>query len=297
MVPQSPGRARAWLLAARLPTLTAALAPVVVGTAVAARDDVFAVGPALAALVGAVALQVGANFANDVSDFRRGADHAGRLGPPRAAAMGMLSERAIVRGMVAAFAVAAAVGVYLAWLVGWPIIAVGLASIAAAIAYTGGPWPYGYRALGEPFVFAFFGVVAVAGTYFAQAGELSGSALAASLPVGFTVTAILVVNNVRDIDSDRVAGKRTLAVVLGRRLARGQYAATVAAAYASTALLWLIGDFSVWVLLTWLSAPVVIGPMRAVLTRTDGPPLNAALRATAQLHFVFAALLAMGVLL
>ena len=295
-IPGHPGRARAWLLAARPPTLTAAVAPVIVGTAVAARADAFAGGPALAALIGAIALQIGANLANDVSDFRRGADHAGRVGPPRAAAMGMLSEAAIVRGMVAAFALAALMGVYLASVVGWPIIAVGLASVAAAVTYTGGPWPYGYRALGEVFVFLFFGVVAVAGTYYAQAGELSRAALAASVPVGFTVTAILVVNNVRDIDSDRLAHKRTLAVYLGRRLARVQYLATVAGAYLAVAALWLVGDFSAGVMLAWLSLPVTLGPARAVLTRTDGPALNAALRATARLHFVFSGLLALGVL-
>ncbi|MDA1004355.1 MAG: 1,4-dihydroxy-2-naphthoate polyprenyltransferase [Chloroflexi bacterium] len=295
-IPGPPGRARAWLLASRPPTLTAAVAPVIVGTAVAVRADAFAAGPALAALLGAIALQVGANFANDVSDFRRGADHAGRLGPPRAAAMGMLSETAIVRGMLAAFAIAAVLGLYLASVVGWPIIVVGVASIAAAVTYTGGPWPYGYRALGELFVFAFFGLVAVAGTYYAQAGALSREALAAAIPVGFTVTAILVVNNVRDIESDRVAHKYTLAVYLGRRLARGQYLATVAGAYVAATALWLVGGFSPGVLLVWLSLPAMVGPARAVLTQTDGPPLNAALRATARLHFVFAVLLAVGVL-
>lgn len=295
-LPVRPGRARAWLLASRPPTLTAAVAPVIVGTAVALRADAFAAGPALAALFGAIALQVGANFANDVSDFRRGADHAGRLGPPRAAAMGMLSERAIVRGMLVAFAIAALLGLYLATVVGWPIIVVGLASIAAAVTYTGGPWPYGYRALGEIFVFIFFGVVAVAGTYYAQAGELSRAALAASVPVGLTGTAILVVNNVRDIESDRVAHKYTLAVYLGRRLARGQYLLTVAGAYVAVAALWLAGDFSPAVMLAWLSLPATIAPARAVLTQTAGPPLNAALRATARLHFVFAVLLALGVL-
>jgi 1,4-dihydroxy-2-naphthoate octaprenyltransferase len=292
-----PTRAQAWLLAIRPATLPAAIAPVVVGTALARRADVFVALPALAALVGAVLLQIGANLANDVSDFRRGADTEVRLGPPRVTALGLISERQVLVAMWATFGLAALAGVYLTWVAGWPIIAVGLASILAAITYTGGPWPFGYRGLGELFVFIFFGVVAVAGTYFVQAGELSRAALAASLPMGFTVTAILVVNNVRDIETDRVAGKHTLAVYLGRRRARVQYVLTVAGAYVAAALLWPLAGFTPWVLLSWLSLPFVIAPARAVLTRTEGPPLNGALKATARLHIVFGVLLAVGVLL
>jgi 1,4-dihydroxy-2-naphthoate octaprenyltransferase len=170
----------------------------------------------------------------------------------------------------------------------------GVASMLAALAYTGGPWPFGYRALGELFTFLFFGVVAVVGTYYVQAGELTVSALAASVPVGFTVTAILVVNNVRDIDTDRVAGKRTLAVVLGRDRARIFFVAVVAGAYLTAAALWLLGDFPWWTLLAWLSAPLAVAPTEAVLSRVDGPSLNLALRATARLHLVFALLLSVG---
>jgi 1,4-dihydroxy-2-naphthoate polyprenyltransferase len=292
-----PGRAQAWLLAIRPATLPAAVAPVVVGTAVAQRASAFAALPALAALAGALLLQVGANLANDVSDFRRGADTPGRLGPPRVTSLGLITEREVLLAMWAVFGAAALCGVYLTWVAGWPVVAAGLASILAAITYTGGPWPFGYRGLGEVFVFIFFGVVAVAGTAFVQAGELTRAALAASLPMGFTVTAILVVNNVRDIDTDRAAGKHTLAVYLGRRRARAQYLVTVAGAYVAAALLWPLAGFSPGVLLTWLSLPLVVAPARAVLTRTDGPPLNAALKATARLHIAFGLLLALGVLL
>ncbi len=292
-----PGPLRVWLMAIRPPTLSAAIAPVVVGAALAARDEVFAAGAAAAALFGALALQVGANLANDVADFRRGADSEGRLGPVRVTQQGLLSERQVIAGGAVAFALAAVAGLYLTAVAGWPVIAIGLASIAAAVAYTAGPWPYGYRGLGEPFVFLFFGMVAVVGTYFVQAGEVSGQAVAASLPVALTVTAILVVNNVRDIDTDRAAGKRTLAVLLGRRLARVQFVIVLAAAYLGLGGLWTLGGFSARVLLPWLSAPLAIRPLRAVLRRVDGPSLNGALRDTARLHLIFGVLLAAGLAL
>lgn len=290
----TPGSPRVWVMASRPPTLTAAIAPVAVGTAVAIRDDVFDAGPAVAALLGALALQVGANFANDLSDFRRGADTADRIGPVRVTQTGLLSERQVMLGMLASFGLAALVGIYLTVVAGWIIVGVGLASILAAVTYTGGPWPFGYRGLGELFVFVFFGLVAVTGTYYVQAGEVTGSVIAAAVPVGLTVTAILVVNNVRDIDTDRAAHKHTLAVYLGRRLARYQYLLIMAGAYLAAAALFLLGSFSGWALLSWLSIPAAISPVVAVLTRIEGPPLNAALRATARLHFIFAILLAIG---
>lgn len=287
---------RSWWLAARPRTLTAAVAPVVVGTALAIRDQRFEALPAAAAALGALAIQVGANFANDVSDFRRGADVA-RIGPVRVTQAGMLTPREVEAGMWAAFALASLAGLYLWAVAGWEVIAIGLGSIAAAIAYTGGPWPYGYRALGEICTFAFFGVVAVGGTYFVQAERWTWEVLAASLPVGCTVTAILVVNNVRDIDTDRAAGKRTLAVLLGRERARLFFVAVLAAAYVSSLALWVVGDFPVWVLLTLCSVPLATAPAAAVLRRIDGPPLNVALAAVARLHLVFAVLLAVGITL
>ena len=289
-----PGPLRVWLLAIRPPTLTAAVAPVLVGAAAAARDDAFALGPAAAALFGALALQVGANLANDVADFRAGADSEGRLGPPRVTQQGLLREREVVTGATVAFALAAVAGLYLTLVAGWAVVALGLASIVAAVAYTGGPWPYGYRGLGELFVFLFFGVLAVAGTYYVQAHAISLGVLAVSVPVGLTVTAILVVNNVRDIETDRRAGKRTLAVMLGRRLARYQFAFTLAAAYLAACALWALGESSTRVLLPLLSLPLALRPLRTVLQRADGPALNAALRDTARLHLVFGLLLAIG---
>ena len=284
-----------WLLAIRVPTLTAAVAPVAVGSAVALRDGLFEVGPAIGALLGALAIQAGANLANDLSDFRRGADNANRLGPLRVTQQGLLSERAVNAGVCVAFGIATLVGLYLTTVAGWPVVLMGLASMLAALAYTGGPWPFGYRALGELFTFLFFGVVAVVGTYFVQANRVSIEVLVASLPVGLTVTAILVVNNVRDIETDRTAGKRTLAVVLGRRVTRVLYVAMLLAAYVAAAAMWLLGEFPAWTLLPWLSAPLAFRPVEAVLSHVDGPTLNRALRATARLHLVFALLLSVGV--
>ncbi len=290
-----PGPVRVWLMAIRPPTLTAAVSPVIVGSAVAVRDGVFEVGPAVVALFGVLAIQIGVNLANDVSDFRRGADTEQRIGPPRVTQQGLLAERDVMVGMGIALALAALAGLYLAAVAGWPVAAVGAVSILAALTYTGGPWPYGYHGLGEFAVFVFFGVIAVAGTYYVQAGEVTTGVLAASVPVGLTVAAILVVNNVRDIDTDAVAGKRTLAVRLGRRLARAHFVATLSAAYLAAATLWLVGDFSAWTLLPWLSLPLAVAPAMAVVSSVEGASLNAALRATARLHLVFGVLLAVGV--
>ncbi|MEX2446378.1 MAG: 1,4-dihydroxy-2-naphthoate polyprenyltransferase [Dehalococcoidia bacterium] len=290
-----PGRARVWMMAIRPPTLTAAVVPVVVGTAVALNDGIRAPWAALAALVGALAIQAGANLANDLSDFRRGADHAGRIGPLRVTQRGLLTQAQVRRGIFVAFGIATLMGLYLTYVAGWPVIAMGLASMLAAVTYTGGPWPFGYRGLGEVFVFLFFGVMAVAGTYYVQAGSLTGDVLAASVPVSLTVVAILVVNNVRDIDTDRLAGKYTLAVYLGRRLARAELVVVVAGAYLAAAALWLAGGFSGWVLLSWASVPAAVLPVAVVLRRTEGPPLNAALRSMARLHLIFGLLLAIGI--
>ena len=289
----NPSGLKVWVLAARLPTLTAAVAPVVVGSGVAIHDEVFTLAPALAALLGALAIQVGANLANDVSDFRRGADTAERIGPPRVTQLGLVSQRQVLAAMWIAFGVATLAGVYLTAVAGWPVVAAGVASILAAIAYTGGPWPFGYRGLGEVFTFVFFGLVAVAGTYYVQAGTLSAAALAAGVPVGLTVSAILIVNNVRDIETDAAAGKRTLAVMLGRRLSRWQFSLTLALAWLTALALWPIG-FGPQALLALIALPLAIGPLRAVLRSEDGPTLNAALRATARLHLALGLLIALG---
>ncbi|MDJ0869797.1 MAG: 1,4-dihydroxy-2-naphthoate polyprenyltransferase [Myxococcota bacterium] len=285
---------RVWWLAARPRTLPVALAPVAVGTAVAASLGAARAGPALAAALGALLITIGTNLANDVFDAEQGADGADRIGPPRAVQMGWLSPAAVRLAMAAVFAAATAVGVYLVALGGWPVVWIGLLSIAAGIAYTGGPWPLGYHGLGDLTVLVFFGGVAVAGTVWVQALALPPVTWAAALPVGALATAVLVVNNLRDVDSDRRAGKRTLAVRLGRRAARLEYAALLAAAYAVPLALWLATPRPAWVLLPLLSLPLAAPLLRCVATRRDGPALNEALAGTARLELVFALLLAAG---
>jgi len=272
---------RAWLLAARPATLPAAIAPVAVGTACALAAGGFRPGPAAAAALGALLLQVAANFANDVFDFEKGADREGRLGPPRAVQSGLLSPAAMRRGLALVLAAALAVGFYLAAVAGWPVVVIGLSAMGAAVAYTGGPFPLGYHGLGDFLVLLFFGFVAVCGTTFVQLGAVPGLALAASIPVGGLATAILVVNNLRDRHGDAAAGKRTLAVRLGAQGARVEYAALVAAAYAIP----IAG--AVWSRAPLLAAPIVTGPwavrLVAAVWRRDGAALNACLPATARL--------------
>jgi len=288
----APGARAAWIAAARLRTLPAAVVPVAVGTACAAASGGVALGPALAALAGALAIQIATNFANDVFDAERGADGPDRVGPLRAVSAGLISAAAMKRAMIAAFGVAALFGIYLAAVAGWPVIAIGVASVASGIAYTGGPWPLGYHGLGDVFVLAFFGFVAVCGTAFVQLGHVPDLAIAAAVPVGALATAILVVNNVRDRASDERAGKRTLAVRLGRRGALIEYVALVALAYAVPLALAATGRPAV--LLPLLSAPVAIARVRAVIAAGDGPAFNRCLAATAQLLLLHGGLFAAG---
>jgi len=294
-VTPTPGRVRAWLLAARVPTLAAAVVPVAVGSALAARDHAFRLGPALAALGGAILIQIGTNLVNDLGDFRRGADSAKRLGPPRALAMGWLTPAEVRTGIALSFLAAALAGVYLVSQAGWIVVGIGLASILAGAAYTAGPWPLAYHGLGELFVFFFFGVVAVCGTYFVEVRAFSPDALLAAVPVGALASAILVVNNVRDLDGDRAAGKRTVAVRVGRRGARAEYLALLVAAYASPAALFAGGRAGAWALLPWITAPLALAEGRRVLGREDGTSLNAALFGTARLHVLFGLLFAAGI--
>jgi len=289
-------RARAWLLALRVPTLVAALVPVLVGSAVAARQGFFRAAPALAALLGALLIQVGTNFANDLYDHAKGADHAGRVGFPRVLAAGWLRPDEVRRAMLLAFGGATLAGLYLAVVAGWPVVLIGLASIAAGIGYTAGRWALGYIGLGDAAVFLFFGFIAVAGTYYVQARSLSPLALAAAIPVGALCTNILVVNNVRDMDSDRVSGKRTLAVLLGRTAGVIEYTLLIALAYGVPVLLWRAGELGPSVLLPVLTLPMAVLLLRGVATRRDGPSLNAALVGTARLHAIFGALFALGML-
>jgi 1,4-dihydroxy-2-naphthoate octaprenyltransferase len=288
---------RAWISAARLRTLPAAVVPVAVGTAVARAAGAIAWGPALAALGGALAIQIGTNFANDVFDAERGADGPDRVGPTRAVAAGLISAAAMKHAMIAAFAVAAAFGLYLVSIGGWPIAALGLASIAAGIAYTGGPWPLGYHGLGDVFVLGFFGFAAVCGTAYVQLGHVPALAVWASLPVGALATAILVVNNLRDRATDARAGKRTLAVRLGRRATILEYAALLALAFAVPLALALAPSGSAWLALPLATAPIALARLRDLAGAADGPAFNRCLAATAQLLLYHGALFTAGLAL
>ena len=286
----------AWILAARPRTLFAAAAPVVVGSSIAIRDGGFALWPSLAALSGALLLQVGSNLANDVFDYQRGADAADRVGPLRVTQAGLLTPAQVLRGMWIIFALSLIPGLYLAARGGWPVVAIGVSAIAAAILYTGGPLPYGYKGLGEIFVFVFFGVVAVSGTYYVQTGTLTWLVIAASIPIGLLTSAILGVNNLRDMGPDRAAGKITLAVRLGMRGARIEYLLLLGLAFAAPPALFAAGLASAWVMLAWLSVPLAERQARIIVTQS-GAALNNALAGTALLTFVFSLLFAAGLTL
>ena len=287
---------RIWVMAARVRTLPAAVAPVLVGTSLALGAGHFHPLAFVAALLGAVFIQVGTNLSNDYSDARRGADTEDRLGPVRVTAGGLVPPRQVLIATYVTFGLAVACGVYLVAVAGWELLAVGAASILAGILYTGGPRPYGYEGLGELFVFLFFGIVAVSGSYFVQVQELPWQAFVCAVPVGLLASAILVVNNVRDLETDRRAGKRTLAVRLGRPRTRLLYTAMVAGAFVTAPLPWAFGSMTAWLFLTWAAIPLAIPLVKIVRTRTDGPALNGALAKTGALQLIFCLLYSAGIL-
>ncbi len=285
-----------WILASRPRTLPASVAPVLVGTAVAIHEGMFRPLPALVALLAALLLQIGSNLANDLGDYLRGTDSRGRVGPTRVTTAGLLTPRQVQAGMIVVFGLAALCGLYLIAVAGWPILVVGALAIVAAMAYTIGPLPFGYYGLGDLAVFIFFGLVAVVGTAYVQTLRITPLALLASIPIGCLITAILVVNNLRDADTDRTAGKRTLAVLLGRRGARLEYLLLLAIAYLLPLLLWLALGIAPWIMLTWLTLPLAGVQLRAVW-RILGPALNKTLAGTAQLTVLYALAFAAGLIL
>jgi 1,4-dihydroxy-2-naphthoate octaprenyltransferase len=286
-----------WLMAARPATLPASIVPVLVGTAASLHDDSFMLLPFLGTLAAAVLIQIGTNLANDLFDFEKGADTSQRLGPLRVTQSGLASPQQVRLAMTLSFATAVVIGLYLITVGGWPILAIGVFSIAAGIAYTGGPWPLGYHGLGDLFVFVFFGLVAVIGSAYLQTSTISLTALAAALPVGCTVTAILVVNNLRDLETDRRAGKRTLAVRIDAPLTRAQYVLLLVVPYVLVTGLVVRGVLPPACWLSWLTLPLALSLVRTVLRGAEGGGLNAVLKGTAQLHLFFGILLAGGLLL
>jgi 1,4-dihydroxy-2-naphthoate polyprenyltransferase len=290
---------RIWLMAARPRTLPAAIAPVLVGTAAAIEwaGELPRVGAFVAALIGSIFIQIGTNLANDYSDAKRGADTVDRLGPVRVTSAGLVTPQRVLVATWVAFGVAVACGVYLTVVAGIVILLIGAVSIAAGVLYTGGPRPYGYAGLGEVFVFLFFGLVAVNGSYYVQVEQLDALPLGLSISVGFLATAILVVNNVRDLETDRRAGKNTLAVRMGRGNAVILYRLLVLGAYVVLPIALVAGDASLLPLIGLLSLPLAIRPLRTMSNRTDGPSLNAALAATGALLGAFSLLVSLGLLI
>jgi len=286
-----------WVMAARPATLLASIAPVLIGTASAWRDGVFAMLPFIVVLAAALAIQVGVNFANDLADAAKGADTDARIGPQRAVASGVISASDMRRGMIIAFGIAAIGGTYLIWYAGWPILVIGVVSIIAALGYTNGPIPYGYYGLGEVFVFIFFGLVATAGTRYVFSPSVPAAVWAGGVVMGLLAAAILEANNIRDIDTDVVAGKRTLAVVLGRQRARKLYAITVASAFVTIILSVLLGFLPPMCMIALLVAPLSIPLIRTVYRETAGPPLIGVLKGTAQIQLFTGLLLSLGIVL
>ncbi len=288
------GKPGAWLLAARPKTLPAAAAPVAVGTALAYADGVVAWLPALAALAGALLIQIGTNFANDYYDYLKGADTDERVGPTRVTQAGLLHPHTVRTGMIVAFSAAVSVGLYLVAVGGWPIVAIGVASVIAGVAYTGGPYPLGYHGLGDVFVLVFFGPVAVGGTYFVQAQTVTSTAIVLGLALGALATAILVVNNVRDMETDRKAGKRTLVVRFGDRAGRAEYAVLLASAYAAIVGLYALGRIPGWALLAVVALPLALLLAHRVWHTPSRVALNPLLGQTAAHLLVFSILLSAG---
>ncbi len=290
-----PSSLGAWVLAARPQTLPVAVAPVAVGASVAYASGApnwLAVG---AALFGALMLQVGTNFANDVFDFEKGADDERRLGPPRAVQRGLLTPRAVRIGMAVSFLAAALAGVYLIAVAGWPILVIGVASILSGIAYTGGPYPLGYHGLGDVFVFVFFGPVAVMGTAWVAAGQLPAGALPASVPIGALATAVLVINNVRDRAGDARSGKRTVVVRFGRAFGVALHAAlhvvSAVAPLVGVAVGWLPATSLMALPVLWLGLRVT----KTLATTDDGEKLNPLLGRQAKVLLAFAAVFSSGI--
>jgi len=295
--PGSLSSLQIWLIAARPRTLPAAVAPVLVGTSLA-----WTVGPLdwiafVAASLGALFIQVGTNLSNDYSDARRGADTEERLGPVRVTAGGLVPPKQVLFATYASFGMAVLCGIYLIIIAGPVLLLIGAASILAGVLYTGGPRPYGYEGFGELFVFTFFGIVAVTGSYYVQRQALEWEAFVLAIPVGLLASAILVVNNVRDLETDRRANKQTLAVRIGRANTRRLFAVMVALAYPTALLPTILGSFNAWPLLVLLTIPIAVALIRTVASHTDGPTLNASLAKAGILELSFCVLLTAGLLL
>ena len=291
---RAPSRASAWVQAARPRTLSAAAAPVLVGAGLAEAHGAFALLPVVAALAGAILIQIGTNLANDYYDFVRGADTPDRVGPVRVTQAGLIPPEQVWRGMVAVLVAAASVGIYLVVVGGWPIVWIGLASLVCAVAYTGGPYPLAYHGLGDPFVFVFFGLVAVGGTYWVQALSVPGDVLLAGAGIGALSTAILVANNLRDLETDASVGKRTLAVRMGRDGSRVEYAVLLAVGFIVPVLGVGVYEWPAATLIVLVAGGAAVSPVTLIMTKDQPRELIPALAGTARVVGLYGLLLAAG---
>ena len=290
-----PPSSSPWILAARPATLPAAIGPVVIGASSAWGDGVFAMLPFVVVLFSALMIQVGVNYANDLADAEKGADTDARIGPQRMVASGLISRSSMVKGILVTFGLASLGGIYLIWYAGWPILVIGVVSIVAALGYTNGPVPYGYYGLGELFVFIFFGLVMTSGTRYVFSSDVPSEVWVGGIVMGLLAAGILQANNIRDIDTDRAAGKRTLAVILGRERARKLFAGTFVAAFALIAFSSLAGLLPFMCIIALVVAPMSIPLIQTVFNETAGPPLIGVLKGTAQLQMFTGLLLALGI--
>lgn len=286
-----------WILAARPKTLPAAVIPVLVGSALAFRDGKFDIIPALVALFCAIVIQIGTNFANDYYDFKKGTDSEQRIGFRRATSSGLISEQAMFKATYLTMGFAFLCGLFLVWHAGWIVLVIGILSLIFGLLYTGGPYPLGYNGLGDVFVFIFFGLVAVSTTYYVQALEWSTVSVWASVSVGALATNILVINNLRDVETDVLTGKRTLGVLLGEFALKIEYLAMVLIAFVIPAVLFLYFDFSVMIFIPYLSFPLFGILLNETFHFTDRRDLNNTLVKTALGMTVYGILLVIGILL
>ena len=284
-----------WILAVRLKTLPAAISPVILGCALAYHDGAFYFLICAMTLLAAVLIQIGANFANDVFDFEKGSDREDRLGPIRATQSGLISVEKMKKAMWLAFALAICVGFYLAFIGGWPIVFIGLTSIAAGIAYTGGPYPLGYHGFGDLFVFIFFGLIAVPGTYYLQIGTINELSLHMGVIMGMFSTAILVVNNLRDVDLDKLSGKNTLAVRFGKKFSKIQYSILMLSPFLLPLYIWWNFENELSLLITIFALPISFHLINQIFS-LKGKDLNLVLARTARFLFIFTVLLSAGLI-
>ncbi|ASQ90827.1 1,4-dihydroxy-2-naphthoate polyprenyltransferase [Prosthecochloris sp. GSB1] len=289
-----PSRFESWMMAVRPKTLPAGAVPVIVASAVAAVDGVFRPTAAMVALFCALGIQVATNFINEIYDFRKGADTAERLGPTRTVAAGLIAEKTMISVSIALLVAVFLMGLYLVWLAGWPVLIIGLLSMFFAWAYTGGPCPIAYSGLGDLFVFVFFGLVAVGGTYYVQSQTLTVPVLVAAVAPGVFSVNILLVNNIRDIDTDRRVGKMTLPARIGAANARALYLFLTVTGYLVPVLMWFVG-YPFWCMLSWLSLPLAIVQLRRLFT-AEGRELNEVLAGTGKVMTVYGFLFSAGLL-